>query len=361
MKETAGGSDTEQIPARSTPEAASAGWIGPDAVDIIDHSGDMGSATDGDRPDAMDWEVPRPKGSWFYLCTQWVHRLQATRAQRASRGHDPWKRGLRIMAYHRVSTDRDELAVTPTAFRAQMEALLRAGAQPVRLDEALDLLEERPASRYVCVTFDDGYHDNLDHAIPVLRDLQIPATIFIPSGFIDGNARPYWYEHPPPMLSWSELREIAQDDLFAIGAHTRTHPALPKLSDDGAWIEIAASKRDVEEHTDQRATAFAYPAGLYGEREIRMVREAGYRVGVTVEPGLIGPGHRPQTLPRSFIDRRDNLHMFEAKLTGLLDAPWGLRDAVRLPGRLRQQARRTADDRHTSAGAREDPPITSSG
>jgi peptidoglycan/xylan/chitin deacetylase (PgdA/CDA1 family) len=289
----------------------------------------------GNHPDAMGWEVPKPKGAWYYRSKQWVHRLQAARARRASRGYDRWKNGLRILAYHRVSTDRDELAVTPTSFRAQMEALLRAQAHPVRLDEALDLLAQRPADRYVCVTFDDGYHDVLDNAIPVLRDLQIPATIFIPSEVIDGAARPYWYERPPPMLGWSELREIAADDLFAIGAHTRTHPALPKLSDDAAWIEIAGSKQDVEEHLGQPVTAFAYPAGLHGEREIRMVREAGYRVAVTVDPGLNGPGHRAQTLNRSFIDRDDNLQMFEAKLTGLLDAPWGLRTALTLPGRLR--------------------------
>jgi peptidoglycan/xylan/chitin deacetylase (PgdA/CDA1 family) len=204
------------------------------------------------------------------------------------------------------------------------------------------------------VTFDDGYHDNLDHAIPVLRDLGIPATFFIPTGIIDGTARPYWYERPPPMLTWSELREIAEDDLFSIGAHTRTHPELPKLSDEAAWTEIAASKRDVEERTGQPAEAFAYPAGVYGEREVRMVREAGYRLGVTTLPGMVGPAHPPETLPRSFIDRQDNLKMFEAKLTGLLDAPWGLKDASAFLSRMRPRSRRSAN-REASAG---DPPAS---
>ncbi len=247
--------------------------------------------------------------------------------------------------------------MTPTAFRAQMEALLRAGGEPVPLHQALDLLEERPAGRYVCVTFDDGYHDNLDHAVPVLRDLRIPATFFIPTGIIDGTAEPYWYEQPPPMLSWDEVRQMAQDDLFAIGAHTRTHPALPKLADDAAWEEIAASKREVEEHTGQPAMAFAYPAGAFGEREVRMVREAGYRIGVTTVPGLVGPGDRPQTLPRSFIDRLDNLNMFEAKLTGLLDAPWGVQRALALPRRLRRRVRPVAGHRGAGAPTRGDPPV----
>jgi peptidoglycan/xylan/chitin deacetylase (PgdA/CDA1 family) len=331
---------------------------GADTIRLIDRSGHKDRATEGDRPAGSDWEVPKPKTSVYYLTKQWVHRLQASLARRRRKAVR-WSPGLRILSYHRVSTDRDELAVKPRAFRAQMEALLRSGAQPVHLDQALETLQQRPAGRYVCVTFDDGYHDNLDNAVPVLRELRIPATIFVPSRIIDGTARPYWYENPPPMLNWSEVRELSQDDLFAIGAHTRTHPALPTLPDDAAWSEIAGSKHDVEEHTDRPAAAFAYPAGLYGDREIRMVREAGYRLGVTVDPGLIRPGDSPQTLHRSFIDRGDNLHMFEAKLTGLLDAPWGLRDLQTLARKLRRLGRRT-DEHRTPPPAHECSPTNSS-
>jgi hypothetical protein len=55
-----------------------------------------------------------------------------------------------------------------------------------------------------------------------------------------------------------------------------------------------------------------------------MVREAGYRMAVTVDPGLIRPRDRAETLHRSVVGGRDNLAMFEAKLMGRLDAPWGL-------------------------------------
>jgi hypothetical protein len=71
-------------------------------------------------------------------------------------------------------------------------------------------------------------------------------------------------------------------------------------------------------------TGFAYPAGLVGEREARMVREAGYRAGVTTQPGLNVSGVRPELLHRSLIDRRDDRTTFVAKLTGLLDMPWGI-------------------------------------
>jgi peptidoglycan/xylan/chitin deacetylase (PgdA/CDA1 family) len=237
-----------------------------------------------------------------------------------------------------VSNDRDELAVTPRAFRAQMETMLRFGADFQPLDEALFRLEEGAPGRHVCVTFDDGYHDTLDNALPALRDLGIPATIFVSTTVIDGTARLYWYHDAPPTLSWSELREISQEGLFTIGAHSRTHPALDKLPDEAAWDEIAGSRVDLEERLGRPVTSFAYPAGLQGEREIRMVREAGYRLALTCEPGLNLPRHRAHALRRTPVNRRDNLSMFEARLTGLLDHPWGVQGALTLPSRLRRRA-----------------------
>jgi peptidoglycan/xylan/chitin deacetylase (PgdA/CDA1 family) len=205
-----------------------------------------------------------------------------------------------------------------------METLRRAGLEPVALDRALGRLDERPTGRYVCVTFDDGYRDVLEYAIPVLRELRIPATVFVPSAVISGAARLYWYRQQPPLFSWSELREIAREELFGVGSHTRTHPALPQIPDASAWQEISRSKLDVEENIGQQVTSFAYPAGLYGEREVQMVRDAGYEVGLTTQPGVNEPGHPPRALCRTTIGRRDNLSLFEAKITGLLDNPWGL-------------------------------------
>jgi peptidoglycan/xylan/chitin deacetylase (PgdA/CDA1 family) len=253
---------------------------------------------------------------------------------------DQWQSGLRVLCYHRVSRDNDELSVTPTAFRHQMEFILGAGANPETLDEAVDRLQEGTLGRHVCVTFDDGYYDNLENAIPVLRDLGIPATIFVASKLIDGTAPVYWYEQPPPLLTWSALREISHEGLVAIGAHSRTHSALPKLPDDQAWDEIAGSRGDVEQRLGRPVTSFAYPAGLYGEREARMVREAGYRAGVTCEPGANGPGQRAQALRRLIIGPRDNIKMFEARLTGLLDEPWGVRDGLKRVTRVMRRATR---------------------
>lgn len=283
-------------------------------------------------PDTV--RVPRGKPSYYVSCTHWAHRTQAARARRLRRDEEPWTSGARIFLYHRVSRDHDRLSVTPEAFRAQMELLCRTGTNPLLLEEAVAAVQKGLPGRHVCITFDDGYRDNLDHAIPVLRDLGIPATIFVISAVPDGGARLYWYNQPPPTLSWDDLREIDRDRLISIGSHTRSHPALDKLTDDAAWDEIAGSRRDLESRLGRPVTSFAYPAGRQGEREIRMARAAGYRLALACEPGVNGPRDDPHALRRTPVSCRDSLAMFEAKLMGLLDQPWGLHDILGLPTRL---------------------------
>jgi peptidoglycan/xylan/chitin deacetylase (PgdA/CDA1 family) len=288
-------------------------------------------------------QVPPPRSRAYYVSKHYAHRLQATIAWRSSGGFAAWRSGVRILLYHRVSKALDELAVSPEAFRRQMEAALASGARPVDLTTAVAALENGSTERLVCVTFDDAYHDNLDQALPVLRQLGIPATIFVPTGIIDGSARLYWYApgDEPPVLSWDELAEIATMPLVAVGAHSVTHRALPALSDQEAWEEISGSKRILEARLGRPVTSFSYPAGLYGDRELRMLREAGYSAALTTEPGLNCPGQPLDQLHRMIIDRLDSLRMFEAKLSGALDRPWGV-DTLRLTARRRAAPSRSS-------------------
>lgn len=277
--------------------------------------------------------IPEDMPPYYIACRHWAHRVQAIYTRRAHKGEALWTDGVRILLYHRVAHNRGRLTVTPEAFRAQMELLLQAGITPITLDDALLVIQRREPGRHACVTFDDGYHDNLDYALPVLRDLGIPATIFPISGVTDGATRLYWYDQPwfgepPPVLSWDELRAIDQERLFSIGAHTRTHPALVKLTDAAAWDEIAGTRRQLEEQLGRPVTSFAYPAGIHGQREVLMVRKAGYRLALTCEPGVNGPCDDPHALRRTAVYSGDDLKMFAARLAGLLDRPWRVRAAV---------------------------------
>jgi peptidoglycan/xylan/chitin deacetylase (PgdA/CDA1 family) len=274
-----------------------------------------------------DGNVLTIKPRAYYVSTHLLQRARISRLRRAN-GRTTWH-GVRLFGYHRVSDDYDELALPRDMFRRQMEALLADGTQPVSLSKAIALLRDGAPGRYATVTFDDGYHDNLDNAFPVLRDLGIPATIFISTSVTDGGERFSWYgTRQPQLLRWDEIVELDGHPLISFGAHTRTHPALPLLSEERARTEIAGSKRDLERRLGRTVPDFCYPAGLYGDREARLVHEAGFSSGVTCEPGVNEAAHALLTLRRTMIDRRDTMVDFQAKLAGWLDRPLRLRQVV---------------------------------
>ena len=206
--------------------------------------------------------------------------------------------------------------------------MAESGARPIRLDAALELLRRPVSGHYVCVTFDDGYRDNLLAAAPVLAEHGIPATIFLPSRIIDGELPFHWYADPPPALSWQEVAELLAGGLVDVQSHTLTHPLLPQVDDARSRQEIVASKLEIERHVPYALTSFCYPAGLYGPREVEFVREAGYAAAVTTNPGVNAGGGDLLQLRRTLIYGADDLATFRAKLGGALDNETVLRRAL---------------------------------
>ena len=237
--------------------------------------------------------------------------------------------GVRVLGYHRVADDGDVLAVRRDDFRRQMEAVLASGARIVRLDAAVELLKRPVEGRYVCVTFDDGYRDTLEDAAPILSELKIPATVFLTTAIVDGQMNYHWYRGAaPPALDWDGVAQLVADGSIDVQSHSRTHPRLPALDERQAFDELAASKLDIERRVGRPVSTFCYPAGLYGAREARLVRETGYRNAVTCRPGLNQAGTDPTQLLRTLVSWSDDLGRFEAKLAGRLDRPGRLTEAV---------------------------------
>ena len=93
-------------------------------------------------------------------------------------------------------------------------------------------------------------------------------------------------------MGWDEIRSLAADPLVTIGAHTRTHPILTNLNDDEVRDEIMTGRDEVEKALGCNVQHFAYPVGdrtAASDREYALVRDLGFKTGVTTRKGLVHP------------------------------------------------------------------------
>jgi peptidoglycan/xylan/chitin deacetylase (PgdA/CDA1 family) len=147
------------------------------------------------------------------------------------------------------------------------------------------------------------------------------------------------------VMDWDDIRALAADPLVSIGAHTRTHYALAKLSDDEAREEIAGSIRRVARETGKPCRHFSYPYGCEqsaGAREFALARDAGVKTAVTTRKGLLhtAHGYDLMALPRLSLngDFQDARYV-KVLLSGLPFAFWkAARRIARRPNRAGTEA-----------------------
>ena len=211
-----------------------------------------------------------------------------------------------------------------------MAALAQARYDVVTVADAASLLG-RPADgrrRVIGLSFDDGYRDVAENALPVLERHGFRATVFVATGVVDGTSRFTWFDDHPPVLGWGEIGELDGGTL-EFEAHTVTHPNLVAVGDEQVRVEVAESKRVLEQRLGRPVATFCYPAGLFGARERSAVADAGFAWATSCEPGVNTRATDPLALRRIQIDRRDRLVDFRAKVAGAHDRPLPLRSVYR--------------------------------
>lgn len=238
-----------------------------------------------------------------------------------------------ILMFHRVTPRRRSafqpnsfLEVTPAFLEQTIRRLVRNSYQFVSLDEARSrLVERRFDSRFVAITFDDGFRDNKVWAHPILAKYRVPYTIFVPTDFADGVGSLWWltlesiiarhdrievddriiscrttreknkafavlrdmvlaqpdhseeqtfidrlarrYRHDQVSatrsvcMNWDEIRELAAHPLATIGAHTVSHPLLAKADESLVRAELARSRDTLRQKLQQDVRHLAYPYG----------------------------------------------------------------------------------------------------
>ena len=201
-----------------------------------------------------------------------------------------------VLCYHAVSEEWPAaLSVTPRRLERQLAGLVARGYRGATFRDAV---LNPTASRTLAVTFDDAYRSVIDLAGPILRDLQIPATVFVPTAFA-GTEQPMawpgidqWLEGPHEdelmPMSWEELGRLA-DEGWEVGSHTRTHPRLPEIDRAALREELQLSRAECERRLSTPCTSLAYPFGDHDVAVVEAAREAGYSAAGTLPSRFRSP------------------------------------------------------------------------
>jgi len=158
-----------------------------------------------------------------------------------------------------------------------MRLLHRLGMRGVSIRELLAAQAQGSwkATRLIGLTFDDGYDDFIDSALPVLLRYGFTATAFVLAGRLGGDNA--WTPEGPrkPLMTADKLRTAAEAGI-EIGSHGLVHISLPSVSDPDLDEEVGLSRRILQEATGQAVDGFCYPFGHLDGRAVRAVRVAGY-------------------------------------------------------------------------------------
>ncbi|WP_189261733.1 polysaccharide deacetylase family protein [Streptomyces fuscichromogenes] len=207
--------------------------------------------------------------------------------------------------YHSVgdcSDDPYRITVTPERLEKQLGWLRRRGLRGVSVAELLAARSRGEGRRLVGLTFDDGYADFLDHALPVLDRWGCGATLFVLPGRLGGDNA--WDPLGPrrPLLTADGIRRAARGGV-EIGSHGLTHVDLTKADPQTLRAETADSRARLEELLQAPVDGFCYPYGTVDRRAVDAVRDAGYGYACAIDPG---PLNGPHALPRVHIGQNDN-------------------------------------------------------
>lgn len=220
---------------------------------------------------------------------------------------------LLILTYHSIR-DRDYLfSVSPETFRAQLRYFADRGPF-IRLAEVPAWCASGTHELTFALAFDDGLADNFTHALPILSELELPATVFVPTGRVAGALDTKGGTFP--VMSWEELRTMRESGLVDVESHTHSHAILPTCTDEGLDSELTRPLHEIERNLGYRPRLVAYPHGKHDERVRACAREH-YEAGFATSGAVTDAAVDPFSIPRVMMTRTMRMHTCALMTHGL--------------------------------------------
>lgn len=230
-----------------------------------------------------------------------------------------------ILVYHQIALAPAKgapfrgLYVSPSAFARQMALLKMLGYQGLSMTDLQPYLKGEKIGKVVGITFDDGYLNNLTHALPVLQKHGFTSTCYVVDGLL-GQTN-VWdaaigIAQTPLMtaeqlLQWQNWGEEGGQE---VGAHTQAHVDLLAITELAAWKQIANSKPALQNLLGQPVNHFCYPYGKFDKRHEVMAKQANFETATTTVRGRVATATNMFTLPRVPVLRSTSLPVFWLKI-----------------------------------------------
>lgn len=265
----------------------------------------------------------------------WTAALGRVRRQRAV-----------ILGYHGVADcprrdDEHMLQLRPAKFRAQLDMMVSAGFRFVTVAELAHHADGAPPPPGLsAVSFDDALRNNLTTALPILLELGIPATVYVPTDWLGGRSPWLGPDGDGAIMTADDLRELVRAG-WELGVHTRTHADMSTLSYDDCRREIEDCCRVLSEISGTNVQTLAYPFGRYGPQAIEAARDAGLLAAVSTGSA----GWKPYELPRAMIGAADPFAIVLLKMTGHAEPLLRHESALRVVRRATEHVRGRAGER----------------
>ena len=227
-----------------------------------------------------------------------------------------------ILVYHQIaeappkgSSPFRGLYVSPAAFARQMAWLKLLGYTGLSMSALPPYLQGARSGKVVGITFDDGYRNNLTHALPVLVKQGFSSTCYAVSGLL-GKTN-IWDEGigipQTPLMDEGEICQWVAGGQ-EIGSHTRSHVNLIETDESGCREEIVLGKAGLETVIGRPVEHFCYPYGHYETRHVELVRDLGFATATTTQRSRCHSGVDLLQLPRVPVLRSTTLPVFWLKI-----------------------------------------------